>query len=386
MALPDGRAVRYYLFPAPCRSPLKRITAAIPNAKYDDSIKIIILVYGIFKKKLHLRIIKYLIMKNIVFLFLLGALGVQAQSMKFAAKIDNRNSDTITILGPKKFKQVIVGKDGKFSDTFTVTPGMHQLGDGTEVTMLYLDNGYDLNLTMDAKMFDESIVFTGKGSKENNFLAQKALIDERMEEGFMKLKSEAEITESVAKRNEQLSGMLADEELDPTFKALAGRVVLAEANQIMQMFQQTLAVNDMVGKPSPSFDYENHKGGTTKLEDLRGKYVYIDTWATWCGPCLREIPSMKEIEKKYHGKNITFVGVSIDAKKDHQKWKDMVTKKELGGVQVFADNDWNSQFIKDYGITGIPRFILLDPKGNVVDANAPRPSDPALQELLDKLL
>ncbi|MBF6608375.1 MAG: TlpA family protein disulfide reductase [Flavobacterium sp.] len=325
-------------------------------------------------------------MKNIVFLFLLGALGVQAQSMKFAAKIDNRNSDTITILGPKKFKQVIVGKDGKFSDTFTVTPGMHQLGDGTEVTMLYLDNGYDLNLTMDAKMFDESIVFTGKGSKENNFLAQKALIDERMEEGFMKLKSEAEITESVAKRNEQLSGMLADEELDPTFKALAGRVVLAEANQIMQMFQQTLAVNDMVGKPSPSFDYENHKGGTTKLEDLRGKYVYIDTWATWCGPCLREIPSMKEIEKKYHGKNITFVGVSIDAKKDHQKWKDMVTKKELGGVQVFADNDWNSQFIKDYGITGIPRFILLDPKGNVVDANAPRPSDPALQELLDKLL
>src|SRR5690606_6335643 len=53
------------------------------------------------------------------------------------------------------------------------------------------------------------------------------------------------------------------------------------------------------GNTSPKFDYENHKGGTTSLESLKGKFVYIDVWATWCGPCIREIPSMKEVEKKY---------------------------------------------------------------------------------------
>ena len=63
----------------------------------------------------------------------------------------------------------------------------------------------------------------------------------------------------------------------------------------------------------------------------------------------------------------------------------MVTK-ELAGIQLFADNDWNSDFVKAYGINGIPRFILIDPQGNIVDANAERPSSPALTTQLEKLL
>ena len=69
------------------------------------------------------------------------------------------------------------------------------------------------------------------------------------------------------------------------------------------------------GAPSPSFvDYENYNGGKTSLADLKGKYVYIDVWATWCGPCKAEIPSLKKIEKEYHGKNIAFVSVVYSAK------------------------------------------------------------------------
>lgn len=140
------------------------------------------------------------------------------------------------------------------------------------------------------------------------------------------------------------------------------------------------------GSPSPTFkNYENYKGGTTSLDDLKGKYVYIDVWATWCGPCKAEIPFLKKVEKQYHNKNIEFLSVSIDTKKDHQKWKDMVKEKELGGIQLFADNDWNSQFIKDYLIKGIPKFILLDPQGNIVTANAPRPSNKALVDLFNEL-
>jgi len=140
------------------------------------------------------------------------------------------------------------------------------------------------------------------------------------------------------------------------------------------------------GNPSPTFNYENHKGGTTSLEDLRGKYVYVDVWATWCGPCLREIPFLKEVENDYEDKNIQFVSISIDEPKDYDKWKSMVTEKELVGIQLMADNNWKSKFVVDYAILGIPRFILIDTEGNIVSADAPRPSDPELRKIFDELI
>ncbi len=139
------------------------------------------------------------------------------------------------------------------------------------------------------------------------------------------------------------------------------------------------------GEPSPSFNYDNYKGGKTSLEDLAGKYVYIDVWATWCGPCKAEIPYLKETEKKYHDKNIEFVSISIDEMKDNDKWKKMIADKELGGTQLFADKAWQSQFVQDYKINGIPRFILVDPEGKIVSADAPRPSDEKLQKTFDDL-
>ncbi len=143
--------------------------------------------------------------------------------------------------------------------------------------------------------------------------------------------------------------------------------------------------NLIAGKASPKFDYENHKGGKTKLDDLKGKYVYIDVWATWCGPCIGEIPSLKKVEKQYHDKNIEFVSISIDTEKAYETWKKMVVDKELGGVQLIADNAWKSKFVTDYAIDGIPRFILIDTEGNIVNADAPRPSDPKLVALFDEL-
>lgn len=140
------------------------------------------------------------------------------------------------------------------------------------------------------------------------------------------------------------------------------------------------------GSPSPSFNFENHKGGTTSLDELKGKYVYIDVWATWCGPCLGEIPSLKKVEEDYHNKKLTFVSVSIDVEKDHETWKNMVNEKQLKGIQLMADNNWKSNFVQEYDILGIPRFILLDPEGKIVLADAPRPSDPALRKLLDGLM
>ncbi|MCK0131636.1 TlpA family protein disulfide reductase [Flavobacteriaceae bacterium F08102] len=138
--------------------------------------------------------------------------------------------------------------------------------------------------------------------------------------------------------------------------------------------------------PAPHFSYQDVNGKTVSLTDLRGKYVYIDVWATWCGPCKAEIPFLKKVEKKFHGKDIHFVSLSVDKMKDKQKWSTYVKENNLKGVQVMADKDFSSDFVKKFNINAIPRFILIDPKGRIVDHDAKRPSNPALTTQLESLL
>ena len=132
------------------------------------------------------------------------------------------------------------------------------------------------------------------------------------------------------------------------------------------------------GQPAPKFiDFENYAGGTTSLDDLlgKGKYLYIDVWATWCSFCKREIPLLKKLEEEYHGKNIEFVSISVDDKKQHEKWKQTIVDREMTGIQLFsgkkqAELEWAQKFL----IKGLPKFIIIDPDGNIVNPNAPPPS------------
>lgn len=110
----------------------------------------------------------------------------------------------------------------------------------------------------------------------------------------------------------------------------------------------------------------------------------VDVWATWCGPCRKELPHLKLLEKEMKGKDIVFIGVSLDEAKNHAKWKQFLKDEQLPGIQLFAGS--NSKIAKDYKIKGIPRFMVFDRQGKVIEANAPRPSDPALKALLQQEL
>ncbi len=135
------------------------------------------------------------------------------------------------------------------------------------------------------------------------------------------------------------------------------------------------------GMKAPGFSYRDVNGEIVNLKDLRGKYVYIDVWATWCRPCRGELPALKELKEKMKNKNIHFVCISCD--KDIDKWKQMVKDDGLTGIQVNTEGD--RTFMKAFGIRGIPRFILLDPKGKIVDPEMTRPSQPVTLETLMNL-
>ncbi|RAJ08464.1 thiol-disulfide isomerase/thioredoxin [Chitinophaga skermanii] len=132
--------------------------------------------------------------------------------------------------------------------------------------------------------------------------------------------------------------------------------------------------------PAIDFSYPDANGKQISLSSLKGKVVLVDVWATWCGPCKAEIPSLKALEEALRGKDIVFLGVSVDEKKDYEKWKQFVDKEGLKGTQVFASG-W-SEITKYYNIKGIPRFMVFNKKGEVVSIDAPRPSEPALKKML----
>lgn len=134
------------------------------------------------------------------------------------------------------------------------------------------------------------------------------------------------------------------------------------------------------------FTYKDAAGKDVSFSDFRGKYVYIDVWATWCSPCKKEIPYIKQLEKDLHGKDIQFVSISMDKQKDHEKWKKFIKEEALTGVQLFSDDAFNTRIAKDYKIDAIPRFLLFDKEGKIVDANAKRPSNPELKKQLMQLL
>ncbi len=140
------------------------------------------------------------------------------------------------------------------------------------------------------------------------------------------------------------------------------------------------------GSPSVDFAGTDVNGNEHKLSDYKGTVVYVDVWATWCGPCKAQIPALKKLEKKFHGKPITFMSISVDKVKSRKKWEAFVKKEELKGVQIMADKAFDSDVAKAYKINAIPRFMIFDKEGKIVTIDAPRPSSDKIEDVLRKLL
>ena len=383
------------------------------------------------------------------------------KQVTITGKITNPIGESVIFSNQDTAYSATTNKDRTFSISFALDSATYlDFEHGVERTAMYVRPGDKINLTIDTKLFDESIKY--EGSEESSFLAKLYLLEEENDffgevfylsnkeeyKGILEdyktaviiefgkitdstfIKNEiAELDKSIANfisrqgklseytkdvknymwetrklgrnfnfyaamdslNSEQFSNML--EVYSAEFLALLNRVTDADfivkakeriKNTTSNWGDRKTAIDNMPqeGEQAIDFTYPDKDGNNFSLASFKGNLVYVDVWATWCGPCKAEIPSLQKLEEEYHDKNITFLSVSVDTDKD--TWLKMIAEKEMGGVQLWADG-W-SEITKSYAIFGIPRFLLFSARGNVISTNAPRPSSDEIRPLLDENL
>ena len=156
--------------------------------------------------------------------------------------------------------------------------------------------------------------------------------------------------------------------IEPLFNTLSDKVKtlhsgIAFANRI------EAAKKTAVGAMAMNFTQNDTLGRAVSLSDFKGKYVLIDFWASWCGPCRAENPNLVKAFNKYKDKNFTVLGVSLDQPGKHQAWMDAIHKDGLDWTQVSDLKFWDNAVAKQYGIRAIPQNFLIDPSGKIVAKN-----------------
>jgi peroxiredoxin len=138
-----------------------------------------------------------------------------------------------------------------------------------------------------------------------------------------------------------------------------------------------------VGKVFPDFAELDLDGKPLSIANYKGKIVLLDFWATWCGPCLAELPNVVAAYKKYHARGFEIIGVSLDRANSREKLIEFMKNREMTWAQFYDGKYWDNKLSRQYGIESIPATFLLDGEGRVVAKDL---RGPALDEKLDKLL
>lgn len=141
------------------------------------------------------------------------------------------------------------------------------------------------------------------------------------------------------------------------------------------------AANSLPGTPFFSFNLSDSSGKMIRLDQFRGKYVYVVFWAYWCGPCRAEHPALNTLYNQYKGENFEMIGISLDNIASRNKWTQAIVKDQLHWPQVIDPDGFKGALASYYSLQAIPASFLLDPEGKIIEVG---PSLDILHRYLDK--
>lgn len=340
--------------------------------------------------------------------FLSGTLSNSSGEMLYLEKLSNPQ--------PVLLDSVKLDENGNFSfSDYVPKIGFYRIKiNNQNFAMLVLDSGMKVTVTGDAKDLGNTYKVTGSDETDlffkfneiskrkqkildslsqsyqalinslgidklhssNPELAMKKAdsLSRTFEEPYNKLVSSfsPEISKLIKNNTDKYTCLIAIQELNPeeykeTFIALnEGLSKKYPNNQQVMMFSKMVdnMLKLQVGQLAPEIALTDTSGKIITLSSLKGKYVLIDFWASWCGPCRKEMPNVKRLYEKYKNKNFEILGVSLD--RDRSTWIKAIKEDGLPWLHISDLKFWECEAARDYNVQAIPYTVLVDKEGKII--------------------
>ena len=224
-----------------------------------------------------------------------------------------------------------------------------------------------------ARMNQKVMQATPEQMKDTTFMAQlnreyTQLLAERSQKQQQYVREHPDSYFSIEALSESVSSDFDVEVIEPLFLSINEKY--RESFTGKAFAQRIEAAKTIgIGKKAPDFTQNDPEGNPVSLSDFQGKYVLLDFWASWCGPCRQENPNLVKAYAAYNDKGFEILGVSLDNKDGKEAWVNAIEKDGLTWTQVSDLNSWNNEVARMYGVRAVPQSYLIDPEGVIVAQN-----------------